>query len=70
MAIKKIPKTDLDYVEFYATQLKNNSEIFKQHNKLINSQINSSQTLFRNMFGTGEDFKKNAREYLKARGLI
>jgi len=65
-----IPKTDLDYVEFYANKLKEDSSIFKQQKMLIESQLKSSSSLFRGMFGTGKMFKVRAREYLKKVGLI
>ena len=61
--------TDLDYVEFYANQLKDNNELFKQHKKFIEAQFTASSSLFRNMF-KGKDFKTEARKYLKEIGLI
>lgn len=68
--LKKIPKTDLEYVEFYSLKLKQDSSLFKQQNQLINSQINSSKNLFRKIFGAGKGFKKKARKYLNERGII
>ncbi len=58
------PKTDLDYVELYAERLKKDNTLFKQQKKLIESQLKSSSSLFRNMFGRA-DFRKNARKYLE-----
>lgn len=67
--IKKIPKTDLDYVELYAENLKTNPKLFEQQKMLINSQIKSSKSFFQNLF-KGKDFKTEARKYLRARGMI
>lgn len=67
--LSKVPKTDLDYVEVYAQNLKTNPQLFKQQKLLIDSQIKSSQSFFKNMF-KGKDFKTEARKYLRARGLI
>ena len=36
---------------------------------VIEAQLKASSTLFKNAF-SGEDFKKNAREYLRERMLI
>ena len=66
----KPPVKDLDYVELYAKKLRENSSLFKQQKKLIESQMHSSSSVFRKMFLTGNDFKINAREYLKKIGLI
>ncbi len=67
--IKKIPKTDLDYIELYAENLKTNPKLFEQQKILINSQIKSSKSFFKNRF-KGKDFKTEARKYLKERGMI
>jgi hypothetical protein len=67
--IKKIPKTDLDYVELYAENLKENPKLFEQHKMLIDSQIRASKSLFSN-FGKGQEFKLNARKYLRGVGLL
>lgn len=64
------PKTDLDYIEFYANKLKKNKSLFKQQKMLIESQLHSSSVLFKKMFGAQKNFKNNAREYLKGIGLI
>jgi hypothetical protein len=70
LTLKKIPKTDKDYILLYAEELnKHPKEIFKQQKILIDSQINSSRSFFQNMF-KGKDFKTEARKYLKARGMI
>ena len=65
-----IPKTDLDYVEFYARKLKKDNSIFNQQIKLIDSQLFSSASFFRGWFGTGKQFKKQARIYLKNIGKL
>ena len=59
------PKTDLDYVELYARKLKNDNSLFRQQKKLIESQLKSSSSLFRNMFGKS-GFKEKAREYINS----
>lgn len=69
MKLQKIPKIDKDYIEFYALELKKNPKLFKQQKTLINNQIQSSRSFFKNLF-RGKDFKKEARVYLKARNLI
>ncbi len=63
-------KTDMDYVEFYAEQLTKDPKLFEQHRMLIESQMKSSEENFRNWFGTGEEFKLNARKYLRAIGIL
>ena len=60
----------IDYVELYAEKLKSDNSFFQQQKTLVESQIKGSKELFHNMWGSGEKFKKNAREYLKKRGLI
>jgi len=64
------PLKDLDYVVLYANKLKKDNSIFKQHKLLIESQLSTSKSLFRNMFGKGANFKTQAREYLRKIGLI
>jgi len=44
--------------------------LFEQQKILIESQINSSRQIFKEMFGTGEEFKVNARKYLRGINLI
>lgn len=68
--MKKIPVTDLDYVDLYAERLKEDASLFKQQKMLIESQLQSSSATFRNMCGKGEEFKINARRYLRAVGII
>lgn len=63
-------KTDLDYVEYFAKRLREDNSLFKQQKMLIESQLKSSSELFKKRFGTGKDFKKNARAYLKKIGLL
>ncbi len=65
----KCPKSDLDYIEFYAENLKKDNLLFKQQANLIHAQLKSSSSLFRNMF-SGKDFKVNARKYLRERLII
>ncbi len=69
MRLKKIPRTDLEYVEFYAKKLKENPEFFKQQKELIESQLESSSSLAKKRFPK-EDFKIQARIYLKKIGLL
>lgn len=64
------PRTDLDYIEFYANKLKKDNSFFKQQKMLIESQMHSSSLLFEKMFGTEKSFKINARKHLKSIGLI
>ena len=65
-----IPKTDLDYIKFYANKLKKDNSFFKQQKILIESQLHGSSDLFKKMFGTQNNFKINARKHLKSIGLI
>jgi len=62
------PVNDLDYVEMYAEALKNDNRLFAQQKELIDSQMQASSSLFRNMFG--EDFATEARMYLRKRGVL
>ena len=62
-------KNDLDYIDFYAEQLKKDNKFFTECNNFIESQLKASSSLFKNMF-KDEDFKSKAREYLKERLLI
>lgn len=61
--------TDLDYVEQYASKMKGDNRIFRQQSRLIECQMRSSSSMFRNMF-KGIDFKTGAREYLRKIGLL
>ncbi len=65
-----IPKNNLDYVKSYAKALKKNPQYFKQQKMLIEIQLRSSRQVFRNKFGEGEEFKTNARKYLKNTGKL
>ncbi len=58
-----------DYVEIYATALKNNNKLFEQQRMLINSQMQSSRSFFTKLFAD-RDFKVAARDYLKSVGKI
>jgi hypothetical protein len=70
LKLKKIPKTDEDYILLYAEELNSNpSEIFKQQKILIDSQMISSRSFFQNLF-KGKNFKEEARKYLRERNLI
>lgn len=60
--------SELDYVILYAEKLKKNNKFFNQQKELIESQIEASSSLFKNAFG--QDFKANARKYLRGIGLI
>jgi len=68
ITMKKIPKTDLDYVEFYAENLKANPEFFKQQKDLIESQLASSSVLTKKRFSK-DDFKLKVRAHLKEMGI-
>ncbi len=61
--------TDLDYVEQYASKMKSDNSLFRQQSRLIESQMRSSSSMFRNMF-RGTDFKTGARDYLRKIGLL
>lgn len=61
--------TNLDYIVLYAETLKKDNSLFKQQKSLIESQLNANHSLSKNMFSQ-ENFKKEAREYLKRLGLI
>jgi hypothetical protein len=69
MKLKQIPKTDLDYVEIYARELKNNSKFFKQQKKLIESQLKSSSQLAKQRFPS-KNFKISMRNHLRKIGLL
>ena len=70
LKLKKIPKTDEDYIVLYAKELNRNPrEIFRQQKTLIDSQIVSSRSFFQNLF-KGKNFKEEARKYLRERKLL
>ena len=62
----------INFVKYWAEYIRTHSDKdwSKQQNMLINSQIKASQSLFRNSFGQGDDFKKNARKYLRKVGVL
>lgn len=60
-----VPRDNLDYVKIYSSKLREDSKYFKQHKMLIDSQLKTSKLLFAKRFGTGNQFKTNAREYLR-----
>ncbi|MDP3698643.1 MAG: hypothetical protein Q8R47_03580 [Nanoarchaeota archaeon] len=59
---------DIDYVQLYAEKMKEDNTLFKQQKKLIEAQLHGSSSLFRKMFS--QNFKMQAREYLRKRGLL
>ncbi len=63
------PSKRSDYVRMYAEMLKEDNRLFRQQKMIIESQMKMSSSLFRNMFGR-KNFKKRAREYLRARKVI
>ena len=69
MKLKFTPKTDEDYIKLYAESLKKNPELFKQQKMLIDSQIKANRSLFKT-FGKEEEFKLNARRYLRGIKLL
>ncbi|MFH1848701.1 MAG: hypothetical protein ABH879_00785 [archaeon] len=60
----------IDYVSLYAKRLAEDASLFRQQKMLIDSQIKASRQIFANRFGTGAEFKRNARRYLREMGLI
>lgn len=60
--------TRLDHIELYAERLAADNSGFKQHKKIINSQLRASKELFSHKFG--KNFKKEARTYLRETGII
>ena len=60
-----IPKENIDYVILYAKKLKVDNSYFYQQKKLIEGQFKASKQIFMNKFGSGQEFKDNARAYLK-----
>lgn len=65
----KKPTSNVDYVRFYAEKLKNDNCYFEQQKMLIESQLEGSRSVFKNMFSKKE-FKSGARKYLRGVGLI
>ena len=68
MKLKKIPKTDLDYIVVYAEKLKENPKFFKQQKELIETQLSSSAALAKQRFSK-ENFKTEVRAHLKEIGV-
>lgn len=64
------PLKDMDYVSFHAKRLKNDNTLFEEQRMFLESQLASGRELARRRFGTGRNFKRNARIYLKNIGLI
>lgn len=67
--MKKVPVTDMDFVELIAEKLKNDPKIFKNHKDFIEGQMFMSQSFFKRYFKE-DNFKEQAREYLKGMRLI
>ncbi len=65
-----VSKIDLDYVELYARKLKEDNTIFKLQKLLIESQMHASADIFKNWFGADQEFRLNARKYLKQIGIL
>ncbi len=63
------PMNNLDYVKVYSKKMRLDKSLFDQQKRLIEDQLKSSSSLFREMF-KNKDFKLNARKYLKSVGLI
>lgn len=61
-------KNNLDYVEFYALKLREDSRYFAQQKLIIDSQIKASREFFQKAFAG--DFKANARAYLRQIGML
>jgi hypothetical protein len=61
-------QSDLDYVIYYAEEMRENPKLFNQQKKLIESQLNASKSLFSNW--KGKYFKEKCRAYLRDRGII
>jgi len=62
--------SNFDYIDFYVQKMNEDPvNYFEQHKEFINAQIKGSNSLFSNMFKDG-DFKIQAREYLRNRGIL
>ena len=59
---------ELDYVKLFAKKIREDNNLFQQQKNLIEAQLKSSSSLFKNMFV--RDFKSEARTYLKGIGLL
>lgn len=60
-------QADINYINHFALALKENPKMFQEKKKFIEAQLKSSQEIFKAL--CSGNFKKNAREYLKKRGL-
>jgi hypothetical protein len=60
--------SDMDFIVLYSNKLKEDSSLFEQQKRFLESQLKASKSLFSNW--AGKDFKVRAREYLNKRGLI
>jgi len=62
----------MNFVRYWAEYVRthDDEDWSKQQKVLIDSQLENSKNVFKSMFGTGEDFKVNARKYLGQMGLI
>jgi len=69
MRFQQVPKTDLDYVELYAEELKKNPKFFEQQQKLIDGQLIASSELTKKRFSK-ENFKAQIRNHLRKIQLI
>ena len=58
------------FVELWAKKLKEDSSLFKVHKEFIESQMRINSLLLRSVFGEGEEYKKNVREFLRKFGAI
>ena len=64
---KMIPQ-DKEFVILCAEALKKNPKIFELQKKCIDSQIEFTNAVFTTAFG--KDFKRKAREYMRATGRL
>jgi len=61
---------DLDFVIVFARMLREDNSLFEVHKRVVESHLDLLNYTFKNRFGSGESFKKKAREYLRKRGLL
>ena len=58
-------------IESIVSALKHDPQLFFRYHKIfIDNYYKPANEYFRKKFGTGEEFKENAKKYLKERGLI
>lgn len=64
-------KDRMNFVRYWAEYVRthDDEDWSKQQKVLIDSQLENSKNVFRNMFGTGKGFKINARKYLEQMGV-